>query len=197
MEVFLGGDTRGYREEKKHLGGIRIKICVKEKECIGDFSSTTGTQEREQGAMIRPKERCFNVFIKCRAGMCIWYLCHKLLYPANLMPIWTAENVLLFFSDSSLVSDLLTSLGNELRLEYFRGKGRPAGANVWQPHRHLWADCVLKMWQLRRLTKIWASTARYTDSFTFSISNWYTMRPHCIHYFTRNVDARASANSGG
>jgi hypothetical protein len=37
----------------------------------------------------------------------------------------------------------------------------------WQPYRHLWADCLEKMWEPRRLTTLWASTACYRDSFTF------------------------------
>jgi hypothetical protein len=40
------------------------------------------------------------------------------------------------------------------------GKGR-------QPHRHLWADCLEKMWEPRRLTTLWASTTCYRESFTF------------------------------
>jgi hypothetical protein len=35
----------------------------------------------------------------------------------------------------------------------------------WQPHHHLWADCLEKMWEPRRLTTLWASTACYSDSF--------------------------------
>jgi hypothetical protein len=35
------------------------------------------------------------------------------------------------------------------------------GAWVWQFQRHLWADCLEKMWEPRRLTTLWASTACY------------------------------------
>jgi hypothetical protein len=41
-----------------------------------------------------------------------------------------------------------------------------ASALGWRPHRHLWADCLEKMWEPRRLTTLWASTACYRDSFT-------------------------------
>jgi hypothetical protein len=34
------------------------------------------------------------------------------------------------------------------------------------PHSHLWADCLDRMWEPRRLTTLWASTAYYSDSFT-------------------------------
>jgi hypothetical protein len=37
----------------------------------------------------------------------------------------------------------------------------------WQPRRHLWSDCLEKMWEPRRLTTLWASTACYRDSFTY------------------------------
>jgi hypothetical protein len=47
------------------------------------------------------------------------------------------------------------------------GKGRPAGAQGRQAYRHLWADCMKKMWEPRRLTTLWAFTACYRDSFTF------------------------------
>jgi hypothetical protein len=36
------------------------------------------------------------------------------------------------------------------------------------PYRHLWADCLEKMWEPRRLTTLWASTACYRDSFTYA-----------------------------
>jgi hypothetical protein len=42
------------------------------------------------------------------------------------------------------------------------GKGRAAGS---QPHRHLWASFLDKMWETRSLTTIWAATACYRDSF--------------------------------
>jgi hypothetical protein len=37
------------------------------------------------------------------------------------------------------------------------------------PYRHLWADCLDKMWEPRRLTALWAITACYRDSFTFTL----------------------------
>jgi hypothetical protein len=46
------------------------------------------------------------------------------------------------------------------------GKGRPA-RKADKQHLHLWADCLEKMWELRRLTNLWAFTASYRDSFTF------------------------------
>jgi hypothetical protein len=47
------------------------------------------------------------------------------------------------------------------------GGKRAADAQVWQPYRHLWVDCLDKMWEPRRLTILWVSTACYRDSFTF------------------------------
>jgi hypothetical protein len=44
------------------------------------------------------------------------------------------------------------------------GKRRPARKG-WQPYRHLWADCLEKMWEPQRLTTLWTFTACYRDSF--------------------------------
>jgi hypothetical protein len=43
------------------------------------------------------------------------------------------------------------------------GKGS-VSAWGWQPHRHLWADC-LQNWEPRRLTTLWASKAGYKEIF--------------------------------
>jgi hypothetical protein len=37
----------------------------------------------------------------------------------------------------------------------------------WQPYRHLWTDCLDKMWEPLPLTTLWSSKACYRDSFTF------------------------------
>jgi hypothetical protein len=44
------------------------------------------------------------------------------------------------------------------------GKGRPMRKG-WQPHPHLWASCLEKMWEPRSLTIQWAFMACYRDSF--------------------------------
>jgi hypothetical protein len=46
------------------------------------------------------------------------------------------------------------------------GKGRPA-----RKANNLLADCLDRMWEPQRLTTLWASTACYRDSFTFSVSS--------------------------
>jgi hypothetical protein len=43
--------------------------------------------------------------------------------------------------------------------------------------RHLWADCLEKMWKPRRLTTLRAFMACYRDSFTFTLCN----TPNCYH----------------
>jgi hypothetical protein len=48
------------------------------------------------------------------------------------------------------------------------GKGRPA-RKADKPYRHLWADCLEKMWERRRLKILWTFTACYRDSFTFTV----------------------------
>jgi hypothetical protein len=45
-------------------------------------------------------------------------------------------------------------------------KGPPA-RKVWQLYRHLWADCLEKMWEPQTLKTVWASMACNSDSFTF------------------------------
>jgi hypothetical protein len=44
---------------------------------------------------------------------------------------------------------------------------RKIPAPARQPYRHLWADCLEKKWEPRRLTTLWAFTVRYRDNFTF------------------------------
>jgi hypothetical protein len=40
-----------------------------------------------------------------------------------------------------------------------------AGEKCWQSYRHLWADCLDKIWEPRRLTTLWAFTACCRDNF--------------------------------
>jgi hypothetical protein len=56
------------------------------------------------------------------------------------------------------------------------GEGRST-YKAWQPHRHLWTDCLEKLWEPRRLTFLWASTGSYRDSVTLCwfLHNW---KPH-------------------
>jgi hypothetical protein len=49
---------------------------------------------------------------------------------------------------------------------FLGGQGRPGGVYSWKPHRHLWGD-VHKMWEPRRPTTLWASTACYRNTFNF------------------------------
>jgi hypothetical protein len=46
------------------------------------------------------------------------------------------------------------------------------------PHRHLWARCLDTMWEPRRLTTLWASTACYRDRFTLPLP--LSMPSFCI-----------------
>jgi hypothetical protein len=63
-----------------------------------------------------------------------------------------------------------TQLLTEMSTRKFPGaKGRPA-----RKADNLTAICeqiVYEMWEPRRLNTLWASTARYRDSFTFFINN--------------------------
>jgi hypothetical protein len=52
----------------------------------------------------------------------------------------------------------------------YRAADRPARKS-WQPYRHLWSDCLQKIWEPRRLTTLRAFTACYRDSFTFLLQN--------------------------
>jgi hypothetical protein len=40
----------------------------------------------------------------------------------------------------------------------------------WEPYRHLFVDCLEKMWVPRRLTALWAFTACYRNSVTFYVT---------------------------
>jgi hypothetical protein len=65
-----------------------------------------------------------------------------------------------------------TAVGSTQPLREMSNRNLPAGkreAGAWgsQPYRHLWADCLKKICEPRRLTTLWASTACYSDSFTF------------------------------
>jgi hypothetical protein len=80
------------------------------------------------------------------------------------------------------------------------GEGRPALKTD-----NLTAICeptVWKMWKLRRLTTLWASTACYKDSFTFlnmnSDSNASYRRTCCFHVLVVRmpVSAHGPADSG-
>jgi hypothetical protein len=64
-------------------------------------------------------------------------------------------------------------------------KGRPAGrlARKADSLTTLYEPIVWKTWEPRRLTTLWASTASYRDSFTFST---FTIKTEVIA-FLRNV----------
>jgi hypothetical protein len=53
----------------------------------------------------------------------------------------------------------------------------------FQSHRRLWADCLEKMWEPRRLTSLWASTACYRDSFTFTMGKIVIVFGFCVWNF--------------
>jgi hypothetical protein len=66
-------------------------------------------------------------------------------------------------------------------------KGRPA-RKAWQTYRHLWADCLDKMWEPRRLTTLWAFTACYRDSFTFSLHKLLYMFRLVLAFYLLSCD---------
>jgi hypothetical protein len=58
--------------------------------------------------------------------------------------------------------------------------------NNTQENKFLWADCLDKMWEPRRLTTLWAFRACYRDSFTF---HW--KRTACITGFLEYIIEQA------
>jgi hypothetical protein len=75
-----------------------------------------------------------------------------------------------FFSVDLTLPAALWHLGltqplTEMSTSNFPGAKRAPGAWGWQTHRHMWADCLEKMCDPRRLTTLWTFTACYRDSF--------------------------------
>jgi hypothetical protein len=63
---------------------------------------------------------------------------------------------------------------------------RAGSSKGWEPYRNLWADCLKKMWEPRRLRTLWASTASYREKSKHSVlisSTFHLFYISCISHF--------------
>jgi hypothetical protein len=120
-----------------------------------------------QSILILSYHLCFSL-LRIQTKICIWLRD----YATSRKVEGSALDEVTGFFNWPNPSSRIMALGSTQPLTEMRtsnlpgGKGRPA-RRAWHPHHHLWADCLEKMWEPRRLTILWASTACCRDSFTY------------------------------